>query len=186
MWCYRPTRLSTALPLRLHHPSFVIKLPIRPLLFTTTHINNHNARYFHKQPPTMSTKQTPVEHVEKASGHSKACCSIPPILSEKEYKAKGAFETIDSIKTCSYSYLPPSIPSQLTPCRRHRLPRRHHRHLRRRRHLRILPPNPPRRRHPRLHLRLPRLRPRLLRQRPLPTRMVPSHLRHSRQARKLV
>ncbi|KFX97198.1 hypothetical protein O988_04970 [Pseudogymnoascus sp. VKM F-3808] len=47
----------------------------------------------------MSTKQTPVEHVEKASGHSKACCSIPPILSEKEYKAKGAFETIDSIKT---------------------------------------------------------------------------------------
>lgn len=62
----------------------------------------------------MSTKPNPTEHVEKISGHSKACCTIPPIVPEKEYKAKGTYETIDSIKTCSSLPSPP-FTSQLTP-----------------------------------------------------------------------
>ncbi|KFY69459.1 hypothetical protein V496_00228 [Pseudogymnoascus sp. VKM F-4515 (FW-2607)] len=45
------------------------------------------------------SKPTPVEHVQKISQHSKACCTIPPIVPEKEYKAKGTYETIDGIKT---------------------------------------------------------------------------------------
>lgn len=56
----------------------------------------------------MSTKPTPAEHVQKISQHSKACCTIPPILSEKEYKAKGTYETIDGIKTCSFLFYPPN------------------------------------------------------------------------------
>lgn len=32
-------------------------------------------------------------------GHSAACCSIPPIVSEG-YEAKGKYETIGGLKTC--------------------------------------------------------------------------------------
>jgi hypothetical protein len=49
----------------------------------------------------MSTKPTPAEEVAKASQHSTACCSVPPIVAEKEYKAKGIYETIGGFKSCS-------------------------------------------------------------------------------------
>jgi hypothetical protein len=61
------------------------------------------------------SKPSPVEHVEKISGHSKACCTIPPIVPEKEYKAKGTYETIDGIKTCSSFFHSPPDPSPLSP-----------------------------------------------------------------------
>lgn len=33
-------------------------------------------------------------------GHSEACCNIPPIVS-KGYNAKGSYEEIDGLKTCT-------------------------------------------------------------------------------------
>ena len=33
-------------------------------------------------------------------GHNEACCNIPPVVS-KGYKAKGSYEEIDGLKTCT-------------------------------------------------------------------------------------
>lgn len=129
----QPHLSSTAMPLRLPHPaspithlsslhhSSPIKFPTRPLLLLSprppTFVNqyNYNTHHLHQKPATMSTKPTPVEQVQQASQHSKPCCTIPPIVSEKEYKPQGAYQTIDGVETCSSIPLPSSHPPPKSP-----------------------------------------------------------------------
>ena len=37
------------------------------------------------------------------SGHSAACCNLPPIVT-KGYQAKGKYEEVGGYKSCMYSY----------------------------------------------------------------------------------
>lgn len=53
-------------------------------------------------PSTANMSTMPASH-----GHSEACCNVPPIVS-KGYNAKGSYEEIDGLKTCTT----PSISSR--------------------------------------------------------------------------
>ena len=39
------------------------------------------------------------------SGHSAACCNIPPIVT-KGYQAKGSYEDLGGFKTCMWRHTP--------------------------------------------------------------------------------
>lgn len=39
--------------------------------------------------------------MKATSGHSEACCNLPPVVAEG-YEEKGKYETIGDYKTCKY------------------------------------------------------------------------------------
>ena len=91
-----------------------------------------------------------VARMSTQSTQSQACCNTPAVVS-KGYQAKGDYIEVDGLKTCkSYTVSLHTIASQHNP-RCHRVERRQTRHPRRLRHLRLLQPDTPRRRYPRLY-----------------------------------
>jgi hypothetical protein len=110
--------------------------------FDTTHSTvNHSRKptsFLKHQLATMSSKST----------QSLACCNTPAIVT-KGYEPKGKYIEVDGLKTCASALHSPSPPPPDIP--RHNRPfRRQARHPTNLRHLRLLPSDTSRRRHPRV------------------------------------
>src|SRR5689334_14153854 len=98
----------------------------------------------------LTFRSTKIARMSTESTQSQACCNTPAVVS-KGYQPKGDYIEVDGLKTCmAYTFFL-CYEHFLTTTRCHRLQRRQTWHPRCLRHLRLLQPDPPGRRYPRLH-----------------------------------